>query len=58
MTSLLELCANEEDRAVAKKLAEHGIVTDRDVLLADDAVLKRTDIPQFVTSPNCANSQL
>jgi hypothetical protein len=58
MTSLLELCASEEDRAVAEKLAEHGIVTDRDLLLSDDAVLKRIDIPQFVTAPNCERSQM
>jgi len=40
MTSLLELSTNEEDRKLAEQLAGHGIVTDRDILLADDAVLK------------------
>jgi hypothetical protein len=57
MTSLRELCANDEERTVAEQLAEHGIVTDRDVLLADDAILKKIKIPQFVTTRNCAGSQ-
>jgi hypothetical protein len=49
MTSLFELCTNEEERKVAEHLTEHGIVTDRDMLLADNAVLKQVNIPQFVT---------
>jgi len=51
MTSLVELSTDEEDSKVAEQLAGHGIGTDRELLLADDAVLERTNIPQSVDLP-------
>jgi len=50
-TSLEELCkfSTEEHRAIAKKLADCGILTDGDLLLADDTALKSTTLSQLVS---------
>ena len=48
MTSLSELCRTNEERRIASKLAEKEILTDRDLLLANDAALKGCSIPKHV----------
>ena len=48
MTSLIELCRTEEEKGIASKLAEQEILTDRDLLLTDEAALKRCNIPKEV----------
>ena len=55
MTSLGELCRTDEERRIASKLAENEILTDRDLLLADDAGLKRCNIPKHVSPLAGAN---
>ena len=50
MTSLEELCRTKDEtaRTIAKNLAELDILTDRDLLLANEAVLKRCNITKHV----------
>ena len=48
MTSLEELCRTENDKAIANKLDEFGILTDTDLLLADDEALKGCNVPKLV----------
>jgi len=48
MTSLRELCRTDEEREIVSKLAECEILTDTDLLLADDAALKKANIPKHV----------
>ena len=48
MTSLKELCRSDEEKEIASKLAEAEILTNRDLLLADDSALKRCNIPKYV----------
>jgi hypothetical protein len=48
MTSLEELCRTEDEKAKAKLLLEYRLLTDRDILLADDATLKGTNITKRV----------
>jgi hypothetical protein len=48
-TSLEELCSTEQQRAIARRLTDaYGILTDGDLLLADDTVLKRSALSQSV----------
>jgi hypothetical protein len=54
MTSLEELCQTQDQKEIAKRLAEHEILTDRDLLLEDDAALKRCNIPKLVPDPESA----
>ena len=48
MTSLLQLGETEKDKEILQKLADHGIVTDEDLLLADDATIGRCKIAKPV----------
>ena len=51
MTSLEELYRTKDETAmtIAKNLAELDILTDRDLLLANEATLKRCNITKHVT---------
>jgi hypothetical protein len=49
MTSLIELCRTEEQKKIAQSLTEIGIVTEGDLLLADEATLKRCPVSQSVS---------
>jgi hypothetical protein len=53
MTSLEELCRTEDEKAKATKLLEHGLLTDRDILLADDVALKGANITKRVPELSC-----
>ena len=48
MTSLKELCRTDQEREIASKLAEIEILTDRDLLLADDSAFKRCNVSKNV----------
>jgi len=58
MTSLEKLCRADDEKEIASKLAEAEILTDRDLLVADDAALKRCNIPKYVPeySDQCLTS--
>jgi len=51
MTSLEQLCHTNEQRSVAKRLADNGIVTDADLLLAPESTLKASGL-----SPDVSNN--
>lgn len=48
MTSLFKLCRTEDQRRIAVKLGEHGVETDRDLLLADEPMLQKCDVAKMV----------
>ena len=48
MTSLLKLCRTEDQSRVAIKLGGHGVETDKDLLLADEAVLQKCGVSKMV----------
>jgi hypothetical protein len=57
MTSLIELCRTEEQKKIAQTVAEVGVVTEEDLLLADEATLKRCQVSKSVRDPrDIANS--
>jgi hypothetical protein len=51
MTSLEELCRTEDEKEIATKLAQHEILTDRDLLIADETAVQRCGIPNSVPEP-------
>jgi hypothetical protein len=58
MTSLIELCRTEEQKKIAQTLTEFGVVTEEDLLLADEATLKRCPVSKSVRDQqDIANSR-
>ena len=43
--SLKDRSNTEEEKEISRTLAEYGILTERDFLLADDTTLRRSNIP-------------
>lgn len=54
MTSLIELCRTEEQKKIARALTQIGLVTDSDLLLADEETFKRG----HVSKPACGVSSV
>lgn len=50
MTSLEQLCQTNEQRRIAKRLADNGIATDAELLLAPESPLKASGLSQDVSN--------